>query len=250
MAIEKTIFTVDYSSNPTGAAEEVANWLEANAADLFDTISVGDASPTTNHILCNIDDIAVLNYFQGDNNTAASGTVSLKNGTLKTLGSASNLKQAYKTSKGVLLNSSPAYNDGNAYTEPSTQEQVYNYYKRGNIFIFKSDAGNTSIIMRCGTSSSSSSMNYIMADLSADSKWSMFYYVTSQSVTGSSSIESIAVSKRPLTVLCPVPLGDGGTVADGVFFTPFSQYKGIDEPVTLTINGKNYIYDGFFALEE
>ncbi len=249
MAIEKTIFTVDYSSNPTGAAEEVANWLEANAADLFDTISVGDASPTTNHILCNIDDIAVLNYFQGDNSTAAGGNVSLKNGTLKSLGSASNLKQAYKTSKGVLLNSSPAYNDGYAYTEPSTGEQVNNYYKRGNIFIFKSDIGNTSIIMRCGTSSSGG-MNYIMADLTADSKWSMFYYVTSQSVTGVSQVESIAVSKRPLTVLCPVPLGNGGTVADGVFFTPFSQYKGIDEPVTLTINGKNYIYDGFFALEE
>jgi hypothetical protein len=249
MAIEKTIFTVNYSSNPTGAAEEVANWLEANAADLFDTISVGDTSPNVDHVLCNIDDVDVLNYFQGNSSTAAGGTVSLKNETLKTLASASNLKQAYKTSKGILLNSSPAYNDGYAYTEPSTQEQVYNYYRRANIFVFKSNVGNTSIIMRCGTSSTGG-MNYIMADLTADSKWSMFNYVNSQSVTGLSSIESIAVSKRPLTVLCPVPLGDGGTVADGVFFTPFSQYKGIDAPVTLTINGKNYIYDGFFALEE
>lgn len=249
MSIEKTIFTVDYSSNPTGAANELANWLQSNASDLFDTIAVGDTSPNVDHVLCSIDSVNVINYFQGNGNTSQGGTVSLKNGTLKTLGSASNLKKAYKTSKGVLLNSSPAYNDGYAYTEPSTQEQAFNYYKRGNIFIFKSDAGNTSIIMRCGTSSSGS-MNYIMADLTADSKWSMFYYANTQTVAGTSLVESIAVSKRPLTVLCPVPLGDGGTVADGVFFTPFSQYKDIDEPVTLTINGKNYIYDGFFALEE
>lgn len=249
MAIEKTIFMVDYDSNPTGAANELANWLQSNASDLFDNIEVGDTSPNIDHVLCSIDGVNVIDYFQGNSTTTSSGKVGLKNGDLKSLSSSSNLKKAYKTSKGVLLNSSPAYNDGTVYTEPSTGEQVNNYYKRGNIFIFKSNAGNTSIIMRCGTSSSSA-MNYIMADLSADSRWSMFYYVTTQSVSGVSYVESVAVSKRPLTVLCPVPLGNGGTVADGVYFTPFSQYKGIDEPVILTVDGKNYIYDGFFALEE
>lgn len=95
--------------------------------------------------------------------------------------------------------------------------------------------------------STSSSFSYVeisfMADLSADSKWAL-----TSNINSIFSVNSIF--KRPKTVLCPVPLGDGGTTADGLFFTPFTQYKGLSSPTVITADGKDYVYDGAFALEE
>ena len=231
MAIEKAIFTASGSDRAT----EIVTWLQANATEYFDTIELQENGY---EVKCNIDGVTVLDIQVSHSNTSAACSVTLINGTSQTT-STYNIIGAYKTSKGICL-----YMEGAAttsLTEPSTGEEYYQYSGGRDIFICKSNKGNTSFAFNI-YSPYSGGGNLSTADVSSDSRFSKWLNGTDTSYE--------RIGKRPLTVLAPLPLGDGGTVAQGVYFTPFSQYKGINNPVILTANGKNYVYDGAFALEE
>jgi hypothetical protein len=231
MAIEKAIFTASGYDRAT----EIATWLQANATEYFDTIELQENGY---EVKCNIDGVTVLDIQVAHSNTSAACSVTLINGTSQTA-STSNIIGAYKTSNGVCL-----YMEGATYnssTDPSTGEVYYQYSGGRDIFICKSDKGNTSFAFNI-YSSYSGGGNLGTVDAKADSRFSKWLNNTDTSYE--------CVGKRPLTVLSPLPLGNGGTVAEGVYFTPFSQYKGINNPIILSADGKDYVYDGAFALEE
>lgn len=235
MAIEKAIFTASGSDRAT----EIAAWLQANATEYFDTIELQENGY---EIKCNIDGVTVLDL-QVIHSGTTNGiyTATLMNGVYKLIANAvKNIIGAYKTSKGICL-----YLDGaseSSTTDPNTGESYFEYGGGRDIYICKSDKGNTSFAFNV-YSSYGGQGNLYTADTVADSRFTKWY-------DGDNSDYGRVVTKRPLTVLAPLPLGDGGTVAQGVYFTPFSQYKGINNPVILTANGKNYVYDGAYALEE
>lgn len=232
MAIEKTIFTASGNDRAT----EIATWLQANATEYFDTIELQENGY---EVKCNIDEVTVLDIQVAHSNISAACSVTLINGTSQTT-STSNIIGAYKTSKGVCL-----YMGGvtaASLTDPSTGESYYQYAGGRDIFICKSDKGNTSFAFNI-YSSYSGGGNLSTADASSDSRFSKWLNNTDTSY-------ELTIGKRPLTVLSPLPLGDGGTVAEGVYFTQFSQYKGINNPIILSADGKDYVYDGAFALEE
>ena len=231
MAIEKAIFTASGSDRAT----EIATWLQANATEYFDTIELQENGY---EIKCNIDEVTVLDIQVTHSNYGAVCSVTLINGTSQTT-STSNIIGAYKTSNGVCL-----YMEGattTSRTDPTTGELYYQYSGGRDILICKSNKGNTSFAFNIDSSYSGGG-NLSTADVSSDSRFSKWIIGTDTTYD--------QIGKRPLTVLSPLPLGDGGTVAQGVYFTPFSQYRGINNPITLYANGKNYVYDGDFALEE
>lgn len=234
MAIEKAIFTASGSDRAT----EIATWLQANATEYFDTIELQDNGY---EVKCNIDGVTVLDIQVIHPGYNAVYKAALLNGVYKEIANGQkNIIGAYKSSKGICL-----YIDGASYTEytdPTTNEVYYNYGGSRDIYICKSNKGNTSFAFNVEGSASGAG-NIYTADTVTDSRFSRWYDIDN-------SYYGNVVWKRPLTVLSPLPLGDGGTVAVGVYFTPFSQYKSINNPVILTVNGKNYIYDGDFALEE
>lgn len=231
MAIEKAIFTASGNDRAT----EIVTWLQTNATEYFDTIELQENGY---EIKCNIDEVTVLDIQVAHSNYDAVCSVTLINGTSQTT-STRNIIGAYKTSNGVCL-----YMEGataTSRTDPSTGETYYQYSGGRDIFICKSDKGNTSFAFNV-YSAYSGGGNFSTADVSSDSRFSKWIIGTDTTYD--------QIGKRPLTVLSPLPLGDSGTVARGVYFTPFSQYKGINNPITLSANGKNYVYDGAFALEE
>lgn len=232
MAIEKAIFTASGDDRAT----EIATWLQANATEYFDTIELQENGY---EIKCIIDGVTVLDIQVSHSNYNAACNVTLINGTSQTT-STSNIIGAYKTSNGVCL-----YMEGvttATRTDPSTGETYYQYSGGRDIFICKSNKGNTSFAFNI-YSSYAGGGNLSTADVSSDSRFSKWIIGTDASYENS-------IGKRPLTVLAPLPLGDGGTVAEGVYFTPFSQYKGINNPIILSADDKDYVYDGAFALEE
>ncbi len=231
MAIEKAIFTASGNDRAT----EIATWLQANATEYFDTIELQENGY---EVKCNIDGVTVLDIQVAHSNTSAACSVTLINGASQTT-STYTIIGAYKTSKGVCLYMGGATN--NSSTDPSTGETYYQYSGGRDIFICKSDKGNTSFAFNI-YSSYSGGGNLSTADVSSDSRFSKW-------IIGANTTYD-QIGKRPLTVLAPLPLGDGGTVAEGVYFTPFSQYKGINNPIILSADGKDYVYDGAFALEE
>lgn len=231
MAIEKAIFTASGNDRAT----EIVTWLQTNATEYFDTIELQENGY---EIKCNIDEVTVLDIQVAHSNYSAVCSVTLINGTSQTT-STSNIIGAYKTSNGVCLYMGGATQTSR--TDPSTGETYYQYSGGRDIFICKSDKGNTSFAFNI-YSSYNGGGNLSTADASSDSRFSKWLNSTDTMYD--------QIGKRPLTVLSPLPLGDGGTVALGAYFTPFSQYKGINNPVILSANGKNYVYDGAFALEE
>lgn len=238
MAIEKVIFTASGNDRAT----QIATWLQANAIEYFDTIELQENGYEVN---CNIDNVNVLTIEVARPSISAICYITLMNGTSQQTRCKENIIGAYKTSKGICLYMGTARNT--SVTEPSTGETCSEYSGGRDLFICKSDRGNTSFAFNVDTQSSSASDsgrgNIYTADVAADSQFSKWF------PSDNSTYEN-AIAKRPFTVLAPVPLGDGGTVAEGVYFTPFSQYKGINTPIMLSVNSKNYIYDGAFALEE
>lgn len=234
MAIEKVIFTATGSDRAT----EIATWLQANATEYFDTIEHQEDSY---EIKCNIGDVTVLDIKAIDGTGNAYYTATLINGENKRIANGQkSIIGAYKSSKGICL-----YLDGassNSTTDPTTGETYLEYGGGRDIFIFKSNKGNTSFAFNVYAVDAGKG-NLYTADTVADSRFSRWYG------TDSNYYGNI-VSKRPLTVLAPLPLGDGGTVAEGVYFTPFTQYKGINNPIRLSADDKDCVYDGAFALEE
>lgn len=119
------------------------------------------------------------------------------------------ISAAYKTSKGIALVISD----------------------EGWIFVCKSNSGSTGVLL----SSYYHPGRYAFADLAYSTKW---IYDVGYDLTH---------IQMAMTSLAPVPLGDSGTYADGLYFVPFYQY---DNMGMISVGGKSYVYSGWAALEE
>lgn len=64
--------------------------------------------------------------------------------------------------------------------------------------------------------------------------------------------QSYYVQLASLTVLTPIPLGDGETSANGLFLTPYTELytSGQWQHTVIDIGGTKYVYDGVIALQE
>lgn len=203
MAITKTLFS---GTTPKANAAEIYAWMQANATEYFDSITIEGSSvkcitsgggfisikPEVREWSCKLDN---------------GGAYSIDNYSSDT--SKIRVSAAYKTSKGIALVISD----------------------EGWIFVCKSNSGSTGVLL----SSYYHPGRYAFADLAYSTKW---IYDVGYDLTH---------IQMAMTSLAPVPLGDSGTYADGLYFVPFYQY---DNTGMISVGGKSYVYSGWAALEE
>lgn len=213
MAIEKRVFVTDSSQY----AQEVYEWMSANATDYFDSFELITSSGTPIGFRCRIGDtVALTVYMTGSWSATTSAGV-----TMSCYGTSNYIQRAYKTSNGILL---VGYS-GNNY----------------RLFITRSSAGNLAFVWVIRTNSNT--YGIVVADYEKSVTWNKVINYTSsfQNVTAN------AAQLSDLTTLTPVVFS-GGTYTEHLFLTSFCEYAGTE--CILTLNGTKYVYDGCFALEE
>lgn len=226
MAIVKTIFT-----GQTLAAQkpELLAYLQENAADYFDTIEA-DAS---GNISCYVGSTVAL-FISMDG--TSSRKVSLANGVYveTTLGASDSntartvtFKYAKKTSYGVMLVS-----NNTKCLAASTGPIVF--------IITKDESGDTVIIGRIQTGTEGSHyITMFSADIKNDA--TMFKPITNTSLSGIEPFSQQANISAFTCVGCT-----SAHYAPKAFFTTFNQFAHIE--CDLSLNGKSYASDGYFAL--
>lgn len=208
MAITRT--PLDGSSQAANIST-LFSWLQANATDYFDSITLN-----SDVITCKTGNASLTTNAAGDGTfVTLNNGVSQKGGSM--FSSSGVFKEAVKTDNGIRI----------------VSKGTDSYF--GDIYIVKSDLGNTSILMHQLYDSGTKDIWYF-ADLIANSTfWSI------------SSLSSHALSAH-LTSLAPVPLGNSGAYAVGMFFTTFTQYKNVSG--IMELDDTKYAYDGYLALKE
>lgn len=208
MAITRTDFT---GTTQAANAPEVLAWLQANAAEYFDTI----AADENGNVSCKIGETTVL-LLGFDGNT--SSQVTLINGTSITHHEKNDrFTYAIKTSNGVYLNS-------------------YNF---GSVFITKSNKGTTAVAWNFKTSMDN--YGYLFADFT----YSPDFY---RPIAGSWDVaRNTWVHAAPLTALTPAVF-NGGCYAPNLFITTLSEYTLIK--CIFSIDGTEYASDGVLALKD
>ena len=227
MAIVKTIFT---GRSLAAQKPELLAYLQENAADYFDTIEA-DAN---GNISCYVGSTVALFIGMDGSSTRK---VSLANGVYvdTALGSSSDsntgrtvtFKYGKKTSNGVMLVS----NNTKCF-ETDTGPIVF--------IITKNEGGDTVIIGRIQTGISSG--NYVSmfsADIKNDA--TMFKPITNTSLSGLEPFSRQADISAFTCVGCT-----SAHYAPKAFFTTFNQFAQTE--CDLSLNGKSYASDGYFAL--
>lgn len=208
MAIVKTNFS---GATQAANAPEVLSWLQANASEYFDAIEA-DAG---GNISCKIGETTVI-LFGFDGSTPSKLT--LLNGTSITHYEHNDrFTYAYKTSKGIYLNS-------------------FNF---GSVFITTSDMGTTAIAWHF--KAAPDFYGYTFADFTHSSE---FY----APITGNWDNSRINwVHAASLTALTPVIFG-GTTYSPNLYLLTFSEYYLLK--CNFTIGLTQYTSDGVLALVE
>ena len=223
MAITKVTFT----ATALGAANctEVYDFLEEYAADFFTSITKSGSKAIT----CVAAGVTAL--FLSFDDDIYSQSVELANGqTVEnytrtgTYGSKV-IRYGYATTHGVML--------------VDTANEI--------IVITKSSADTTAIIAMLTPANSDPAFGLYFGDIENDSVW----YKPKSNGADAAALRTLHMidGAASLTTLTPVVLGNGGTYAPHVFITSYSENGGITSPKKLTVAGKEYIYDGLFALE-
>lgn len=240
MAIEKHFFT---QSSTEANASEVVTWLTENASEYFDTFDqkTGDDSSSSNTAAIRMK-TNNGSYVSVLLNASMSGTVA-------------NVKSANAHSK-ITLNA--PYTNSNAYI-PYVVKTSYGIALIGlanqlRIFMTKSNLGTTAVYVMTRSykdSTSSESMQFVAFDTVNGNSYQKTPSMHSSSDTSKLINQGYYQwqndTTSDLTVLAPFVF-KGGTYAEHMFITPFSQY-----PKTIcqiNLNGKNYFYDGYVAIEE
>lgn len=182
MAIEK--INLDTSSYNVNA-QELKEWLANNAMEYFDSIT----KPSVGVTQCNCGNA----FLYLDGNDGSRCRIQLANGISEKCiqyGGYFLISTIIKTSKGIMMLSSVG----------------------SSIIIGKSNVGNTCIITKQYSSSGSEKNGWSCAfvDLKADTKINNVTYVTA------------GIIPSEMTVLCPIPLGNGKTIAEHIYITPFT----------------------------
>lgn len=226
MAIVKTTFT---GTTLADNAPEVLSYLQTNATDYFDSITADEGG----NVSCIIDGVTVL--YLGFDGTAVT-SISLANGTSvsATDSGTTYYTKAYKTSNGIMLVDAGGR----------------------NIVICKSNHDTTSIIACIRSGSISSTSHYLyFGDIANNATW--YHPLSSKSTAKYVRDSYVMVYAAEFTSLTNVILGDGGTLAKNVYMTsPYTEREasaaGSPNIIVqqLTINNKNYLYDGLIAIED
>ena len=226
MAIVKTIFT---GQSLTAQKPELLAYLQENASDYFDTIEA-DAD---GNISCYVGSAVAL-FISMDG--TSSRKVSLANGVYvetalgasdSNTGRTVTFKYAKKTSNGVMLVS-----NNTKCLATGTGPIVF--------IITKDESGDTVIIGRIQTGTSNG--NYITmfsADIKNDAV--MFKPITNTSLSGLDPFSRQADISAFTCVGCA-----SAHYAPKAFLTTFNQFAHIE--CDLSLNGKSYASDGYFAL--
>lgn len=221
MAIEKTMFT---GQTLAAQAAELLTYLQANAADYFDTIEA-DAS---GNITCYVGETAAL-VIGMDGTTARKVTIVNDNAVQCVSGSYANpnaalWQYAKKTANGVLLVSTPVSSD----------------YGKIIFFITKNENGETCIVGAVTNGGRSSNpCSYFFADIKNDT--TIF--------TPLVNVEDFSTLSRSMTATSLTPVVfNGGHNAPKLFIATFNQFALIECDVN--INGKSYASDGVCVLSD
>lgn len=208
MAIVKTNFS---GATQAANAPEVLSWLQANASEYFDTIEA-DAG---GNISCKIGEITVILF--GFNGSTPSKLTLLNGTSITHYEHNDRFTYAYKTSKGIYLNS-------------------FNY---GSVFITTSDKGTTSVAWNFKTNEDN--YGYLFADFA----YSTGFY---RPVYGSWNVSRSSWTRAAsLTALTPV-IFDGVTYSPNLYLLTFSEYYLLK--CNFTIGLTQYTSDGVLALVE
>lgn len=236
MAIEKHWFNV---SDPVSNTNDVIAWLTENATEYFDTFEkkFGDES-NTSAIRMNTNSGAYVSI--NVNTSPGYSCVNVKLNKNNTNGYVDSpysfekyISYAIKTSYGIAL---------------------IGLSNNLRVFITKSNLGATAVYAMCKSykdSTSSESMQFIAGDLENSLSFQKTPSIHSSRETANLINQGYYVWQNngtsDLTVLAPFVF-KSNSYAEHMFMTPFSQY-----PRTIcqiNLNGKNYFYDGYVALEE
>lgn len=229
MAIVKTTFT---GRTLAAQATELLTYLQANAADYFDTIEadangnircyvgetvallIGMDSTTTRQIT-----LANGQYVRMDTNAASStGTVPYR-----TL-----FSYAKKTTNGVLLVTAESY------------IQNLNVGK-ATFFITKNEIGDTCIFGYIQSTNTANTATYFGADIKNDA--TIYKYISNTSYANLAQLSRSA----PVTALTPT-IFSGGHYAPKAYIATFNQFALTECDVN--INGKSYASDGVCVLSD
>lgn len=236
MAIEKHWFNV---SDPVSNANDVIAWLTENATEYFDTFEkkFGDVS-NTSAIRMNTNSGAYVSINVDTSPGHSCVDVKLNKNSMKDYVSSpysfeKYISYAIKTSYGIAL---------------------IGLSNNLRVFITKSNLGATAVYAMCKSykdSTSSESMQFIAGDLENSLSFQKTPSIHSSRETANLINQGYYVWQNngtsDLTVLAPFVF-KSNSYAEHMFITPFSQY-----PKTIcqiNLNGKNYFYDGYVALEE
>lgn len=222
MSITKTTFT---GTTLADQAPQVLAWLQANAADYFDTITYDDSTST---IVCSVDNnVAMVLDF--------STTSSAKAAKLYLANSAS--VELYRSGTSVLFNYGVATDHGIAINiaYPTTVNGSW-------IFLTKSDTDSL-IMVAMGATSANVGNTHLWAGDYAHSGWADYFGAES---TGDLWGELLSVSAS-LTTLVPIAIRGYPSYTPNLFIMRFSQYVGVEG--VITINGTEYYSNGYLALK-
>lgn len=236
MPIEKHFFA---QTSTEANVTEVIAWLTENATEYFDTFEkkFGDVS-NTSAIRMNTNSGAYVSI--NVDTSPGYSCVDVKLNKNSTNGSVASpytfekyISYAIKTSYGIAL---------------------IGLSNNLRVFITKSNLGATAVYAMCKSykdSTSSESMQFVAGDLENSLSFQKTPSIHSSSETANLINQGYYVWQNngtsDLTVLAPFVF-KSNSYAEHMFITPFSQY-----PRTIcqiNLNGKNYFYDGYVALEE
>lgn len=234
MAIEVTNFT-GYTGYQTSFAE-VGDWLAQNAAEYFPGGIVNPQDRSWTWRLCPIEGdtttAAVLAFHAGYASNSAPGSLVPKYASSAVTCSPAyssertGFKMAAKTSNGVVL----CHENGNTW------------------FFSKTNEGHTCVVAHGDTRNNVASWRAYATDLENDVD---VVTLSSYDGTGTNNFLSqrTILSGCPLTTLLPVVFSRG-TWAPNMFMTHYTEAVNADGRLqTVTIDGQEYIYDGFIALK-
>ena len=216
MAITKYVFT---GTTITAQASEMLTWLQANATDFFDSISMA-----SNVITCSKGSVnALVLSFDGKGNNI---TMCLANGaSVKSDSVGSIFRYAIKTSTGILLK-----NDG----------------KMGVItFLFVTKTNNDELAF-ASTIYAGNYGHFFMGDVFHSSKWDdMFGGI--DYMYDSNYYPNYWGFKSSLTTLTPLCIKQSASYTPDLNFMRFCEFPQIESKIS--IGGVEYYSNGYLALK-
>lgn len=223
MAITKVTFTAAAVGAPN--CTEVYNFLEEYAADYFVSMSLGHVNQSISCVTGGTTALFLSFDAAEKQSIQLSNAQKVANADYTGTYGSKVIRYGYATPYGIML--------------VDTANEI--------IIVTKSNEDTTAIIAMLTPGSSDPAYGLYFGDIENDSVW----YKPKSNGTDAAALRALHMidGAASLTTLMPVVLGNGGTYAPHVFIASYSENGSITTPKKLTVAGKDYIYDGLFALE-